>query len=228
LTNPFIMARKELTEGEWRAIMGAASADSANDALPLASASWYGAIVYCNKRSLAEGLQPCYSLLGTTDPAKWGAIPKAAPAAWDVVRCDFEAEGYRLPTEAEWEWVARGADQSHDYIYAGSNTVDEVAWYQGNAGSIRKLGGTKKPNEIGIYDMSGNVCEWCWDWQANYQPGTWTDPTGPSSGTQRIVRGGSFSDSADSARVYVRGSRAPVASTPYANVGIRLVRTWQY
>jgi formylglycine-generating enzyme required for sulfatase activity len=228
LSYSFIVAKEEVTEGEWKVIMGTTAAARADDSLPLAQASWYEAIVYCNKKSLSEGLPPCYSLFGTTDPDKWGAIPKTAPSAWDAIRCDFRAEGYRLPTEAEWEYTARGGSQSHRYAYSGSDSAEDVAWYQANAGSVRKPGGTKKPNELGIYDMSGNVWEWCWDWFADYRPGTYTDPVGPGTGSQRILRGGSYSDSADSARVYARSYRTPAPASSSANVGFRVVRTWPY
>ena len=101
---------------------------------------------------------------------------------------------FRLPTEAEWEFAAQGAIKSKDYKYSGSNTLDDVAWYYGNSGKTTHEVGTKSPNELGLYDMSGNVCEWCNDWYGNYISSPSNNPTGPGSGACRVIRGGSWND----------------------------------
>ena len=116
---------------------------------------------------------------------------------------------FRLPTEAEWEYAARGGKKSNGYKYAGSNTVDNVAWYDGNSGSKTHPVKTKQPNELGLYDMSGNVFEWCQDRYGSYSSGSQTDPKGPSSGSLRLLRGGSWGNFAGDCRVSFRGYSGP-------------------
>ena len=128
---------------------------------------------------------------------------------------------FRLPTEAEWEYAARGGNQSLHYKYSGSNNIDEVAWYYNNSGSTTHEVGTKSPNELGIYDMSGNVWEWCSDWYGGYSAGAQTNPQGPSSGSYRVLRGGSWYRSARNCRVSDRGSIDPSFSS--IHYGLRLV-----
>ena len=128
---------------------------------------------------------------------------------------------YRLPTEAEWEYAARGGNQTHGYDYSGSNTIDHVAWHSGNSGQSPHPIGSKQPNELGIYDMSGNVWEWCYDWYGNYDRSVQTDSTGPIKGSYRVLRGGSWYDTAQNCRVSNRGYDSP-GSRYYSN-GFRLV-----
>ena len=116
---------------------------------------------------------------------------------------------YRLPTEAEWEFAARGGKQSKGYKYSGSDNIGVVAWYTGNSGGKTHQVGTKEPNELGIYDMSGNVWEWCGDWYGSYSSSAQTNPTGPSSGSDRVLRGGSCYYRARDCRVSVRGGYDP-------------------
>lgn len=119
---------------------------------------------------------------------------------------ELTGKKYVLPTEAQWEYAARGGVKSRGYKYSGSNTIDGVAWYWGNSEEKYSTSsvGTKLPNELGIYDMSGNVCEWCSDWYGDYSDVSQTDPTGPSSGSCRVVRGGSWLHDARDCRVSYR------------------------
>ena len=131
-------------------------------------------------------------------------------------------KNYRLPTEAEWEYAARGGVKSNGYKYAGSNDIGEVAWYSGNSDNTTHIVGSKAPNELGIYDMSGNVFEWCQDWFGNYSDASQTSPTGPENGTMRIRRGGGYSSSARLCRTSYRVGWLPTAAVSLN--GLRLVR----
>ena len=197
----FSIGKYEVTQKEWEDIMGNNPAyDPTNgigigDDYPIFHLSWFDVLVYCNEKSIAEDLTPCYSILTSTNPDLWGSIPiydtDLTFAAWNAVTCDLDANGYRLPTEAEWEFAARGgAHWTDDYTYSGSDTIDDIACYDGNSTGLNTIG-TKLPNQLGIYDMTGNLYEFCWDWYA-YYTGDAIDPTGAPSGDMRIVRGGSW------------------------------------
>ena len=127
---------------------------------------------------------------------------------------------FRLPTEAEWEYAARGGNSSQGYKYSGSNSVDDVAWYEDNSGSTTHEVATKRANELGLYDMSGNVLEWCSDWYGSYSSSAQTNPTGPSSGSNRVLRGGSWRNLAGSCRVSDRKDFSP--GFRFHHLGLRL------
>lgn len=209
------IGQREVTQAEWNAVMDFNPSTFKGDTLPVDNASWYEVIAYCNKRSLKEGLVPCYSVNGKTDPKKWGAIPSANDAVWNMAECDFAANGYRLPTEAEWEYACRA--DTRTAFFTGANITTDQANYDGSkpyngaaAGESRKKTlpvGSFKANEYGLFDMSGNVWEWCNDWYGPYAAGT--DPAGPADGATKIVRGGSWDTGAQFLRSGVRGGNAP-------------------
>ena len=131
---------------------------------------------------------------------------------------------YRLPTEAEWEYAARGGQQNKGYTYSGSNTLDEVGWYSSNAGGKTHAVGGRKANELGLFDMSGNVLEWCGDWYGTYPAGAQTNPVGSTTGSYRVYRGGSWGGVPQNARVAYRFSYTPTNRGSY--LGFRLARTF--
>lgn len=186
---------------------------------PMVNLNWYESLEYANWLSSRQGLRPAYQIeKERPNPNNQNPTDKIN---WSVF-VDLTANGYRLPTEAEWEYAARGGKQGHGYRYAGSDQVDEVAWYSMNTKGIQAVA-QKRPNELGIYDMSGLVWEWCWDWEGPYRPGKWKNPQGPDQGTYRIMRGGSFRDVDDQSLVTNRGSGNPHFGDD--SYGMRLVRT---
>ena len=130
-------------------------------------------------------------------------------------------EIFRLPTEAEWEYAARGGDRSNGHKFAGSSNIEHVAWYDDNSSNRTHIVKTKDPNELGIYDMSGNIAEWCQDWYGYYEEITQTNPTGPSNGLGRVIRGGSWNSYGEHCRVLYRYYHAP--SNWHSNYGFRIV-----
>ncbi len=191
----FYIDECEVTQALYKVVMGENPSGFAGSANPVENVSWYEAVKFCNLLSASSGLEECYTISG-----------------YDVT-CDFDKNGYRLPTETEWEYAAKGGDKSKGFKYSGSDDIGEVAWYWDNFDKQTHPVKSKKPNELGLYDMSGNVCEWCWDLYS-------------ASGSYRVERGGGLNSGADDCSVSYRGYYGAPSVTG-GNLGFRLARSAQ-
>jgi len=221
----FYIGKYEVTQAQWAAMVPEYAPDYSRygqgESHPTYYISWNDAVTFCNRLSQQEGYSPAYySDSGFTQV--YDALKNGNGAVfWDV-----SANGYRLPTEAEWEYAARGGAQSKGYQYSGSDNLNEVAWYGGNTPSQTEAAGTKVSNELGIYDMSGNVWEWCWDWYGDsyYGDSPGCAPSGPAGGFVRVRRGGSWNGPARNCRVAIRSDLHSPGERG-GDLGFRLSRT---
>jgi formylglycine-generating enzyme required for sulfatase activity len=208
----FYMGKYEVTQKEYAALMGTNPSNFKGDNLPVEMVTWYDAVNYCNARSRSEGLTPAYTVSGTN------------------VTWNRSATGYRLPTEAEWEYACRAGTTTP--FSMGSNITTNQANYDGNNPYNGNAKGTYRakttavgsfaPNAWGLYDMHGNVREWCWDWFGDYGTAAQTDPMGVSSGSNRVFRGGSWFSNGQYLRSAFRYGYTPSYRDIY--LGFRLLR----
>ena len=230
----YLIGETEVTQELWEKVMdknpsffksNPASGESQGKR-PVENINWYHAIAFCNKLSLKLGLDPCYTVKVGGYPVNFKALTFAdIPAGsinadWDNAELDMNKNGFRLPTEAEWEWAAKGGKY---YKWAGTDTETELtnyAWYSSNSGDKTHEVKKKAPNGYGLYDMSGNVVEWCWDWYGTIPASLGADYTGPDSGSRRVSRDGSWKGTAYNCPVVYRDFYSP--DSRINRLGIRL------
>jgi formylglycine-generating enzyme required for sulfatase activity len=261
LTKSFYMSKYQVTQAQYQTIMGAGEDRTTirygkGNNYPIYNVNWYDAIVFCNKLSIKEGLNPVYSINGETNPVKWGSIPTSNNETWNRVSMDKNKNGYRLPTEAEWEYACRGnypnkATERNTKPFgigdgtkmvSGMANFDATKSYDLNRGgeydstSSTYLNKTTKvgsytANNYGLYDMHGNLWEYCWDHSEGYSSDSQTDPTGggrpfygydPIRNPTRMIRGGCWNIDAGHLRSAGRVSASPSPRGKYS--GFRLVR----
>lgn len=189
--NSFEMDRTLVTQEEFQRVMGENPSRWKGAKNPVEQVRWSDAVRYCNKRSEMEGLEPCY------DVKSW--------------KCNFEATGYRLPSEAEWEYACRAGSATEYFFGSNPSRLGEYAWYDKNSGNKTHPVAQKKPNAWGLYDICGNVWEWCNDFYGvdYYKGSPKENPKGPESGKTKVLRGGAFRFSAENSRCGYRYNENP-------------------
>ena len=226
----YFIGETEVTQELWQAVMGNNPSSFQNTPdgseeqgkRPVENIKWYHAIAFCNKLSIACGLELCYTVSGVNFATlHFNNIPKWDDGTWNNAVCDLNKNGFRLPTEAEWEWAAMGGTE---HKWAGTDSESELgnyAWYYANGNEKTHQVKMKSPNGYGLYDMTGNVHEWCWDWYGSLSDVLPPNYTGAASGNMRVMRGGNYHASKQYA---LRAYRASVK--PYENYdigGLRVV-----
>lgn len=206
----YSILKTEVTQELYESVMGEnPSKFNGEKNLPVEQVSWYDAVYFCNKLSDMFGLTPVYAVDGEPDVEKWGYAPHKKEKITGTVSQNENASGYRLPTVEEWQYAAKGG---HEFKYSGSANLDEVGWYSENSGKKTHPVAQKKPNDYGLYDMSGNVWEWCWD-----------SSISNSDSDRRCNCGGSWCSNAYGCEVdYKYWLNANITSN---NLGFRIVRS---
>jgi len=205
ITRAYLMSATEVTQAQWEQVMGGNPSARKGADLPVEKVTWYDAVSFCNKLSAKEGLRPAYRISGKD-------------VTWDE-----SADGYRLPTEAEWEYACRAGTTTAYNTGSDEAALERAGWYSGNSGGdTTHPVGQKAANAWGLHDMHGNVWEWCWDWFGDYGEVGNSDPHGPSSGSYRVLRGGSGINDAGPCRTANRYRND--ASSVFGHLGFRVVR----
>ncbi len=212
LTRPFYLCVRPVTQMEWQSLMGSNPAYNIGPDRPVEMVSWFDAVAFCNALSRSQHLEEAYRLDDVR--GRPGEPGFSATVFWKGLDCP----GYRLPTEAEWEYACRANVAGARY-----GSLDAAGWYADNSGGSTQPVGMKRPNELGLYDMLGNVWEWCWDWYGTYPEGEVTDPIGPDIGFGRVDRGGAWDSAAELCRAADRDGFLP--GSRHHNLGFRPART---
>lgn len=199
-----LISKTEITQQQWLMVFPDNPSFNQDKMFPVENVSFYDAIEFCNAKSLKDGLTPCYDYFDTE------------------VICNFDADGYRLPTEAEWEFAAKSGKRRDFFTFSGSENPDEVGWHNANSDAKSHQVAGKKPNQLGIFDLSGNLYEWVWNWYSPYSYKVNDQFKGPANGTDKALRGGSWYHPSNDMRVCNRSFAKPFQKTPY--IGFRVVR----